>query len=38
VAVEHGGNPLGECVDVVVNVLWRAEGERGEGLVSDLGV
>jgi hypothetical protein len=38
VAVEHSGYPLGECVDVVVDIFWRTEREKGKGFAGDLGV
>jgi hypothetical protein len=38
VAAEHGGHPLCEGVDVVVNGLGSVAGERGEGFVGDFGI
>jgi hypothetical protein len=36
--VEYGGYPLGEGVDVVIDVLGGAEGERGKGFAGNFGV
>jgi hypothetical protein len=38
VTAEHGGHPLCEDVDVVVNSLGSVEGEQGEGFVGDFSI